>query len=128
MYPKTRGSRDSFNINRAACALPAGVVFDPLADAVTITIDKLVTNISAGKFTQRGTRKMYEYRTPRGAEPQIQVRLDSERGTWGFNYSRGDTSGITGYNGITVLLAIGNCHAGQILQATQTTTLRYIVR
>jgi len=104
---KSGATSDEVKITKSGVQLPVGVNFNPAADDVTVAIDGLVTIIPAGSFVQQGSQQDFKYSTASGVTPKVTMRLNFAKGTWEFNYTKGDVSLITTANGVDVTLTVG---------------------
>jgi len=104
---KSGTTNDEVSISKSGVQLPVGVNFNPAADDVTVQIDGLTTVIPAGSFIQQGTKQDFKYSTASGVTPKVTMRLNFDKGTWDYNYGKGDVALITTANGVDVTLTVG---------------------
>ncbi|GAG78901.1 unnamed protein product, partial [marine sediment metagenome] len=92
--------------------LPEGATCDLSVDDVTVTVDGVVTTIPAGSFVQ-GKGGDYIFKTPKGVEPKVDMKLNFDKGEWSFKVDKIDASAVDNADGVDVTFAIGSMSASE---------------
>ncbi len=101
-----RPNHDKIDIKKATFRLPEGATYDLAVDDVTVTVDGVVITIPAGSFVQ-GKGGDYIFKTPKGVEPKVDMKLNFDKGEWHFKVDKIDASAVDNCDGVDVAFCIG---------------------
>lgn len=106
--------RDSINMN-AKFALPDGISFDPVKDAVKFNIDGVSIDIPAGSFKGNKKESKYTYDSAKGVEPKVSATLNFKTGEVTLVVKKANVDVINNSNGVAVTFSIGSVDGVQTI-------------
>jgi hypothetical protein len=94
--------------------LEEGESYDLAVDDVRVNIDGAVNiTIPAGSFVWDARRTRWNFKSARGVEPKVDMKLDFDKGEWSLKVDHIDASTVNSYDGVHVALVIGDMFTGQ---------------
>lgn len=106
-----RPNEDEIAIKNATFRLQEGT-YALSVDDVTVIVDGVVITIPAGSFVQ-GKGGDYIFKTPKGVEPKLDMKLNFDKGEWHFKVDKIDASAVDNCDGVDVTLFIGPMGASE---------------
>lgn len=107
----SKSNKDSINIKKAV--LGYNGTFDQI-DEFTFEIDDYSYGpVKADRFTQKGTKQVYQFSSDKETLPKVKITLDFEKLNWSFNGKKMDglVSLINNIDGVSIVLGIKDGNA-----------------